>query len=405
LPALRAGGGTANDLEAPMMYLPAARVFRLLVCAGALALCASGASAQLTAAEGKPSAAEPEPKSGSAADSQSASPKKPLAKKARSGSDAPAAAGKTLVDPPKSEPGAVGVVPDALPAAPVGEGDAAGKAPPRKKRALAGAPEKRGKGARKKPRASASEGRQPTAEYRRLRDSWHEPVVTAVDPVAIVDVSGRVPLVIAPVNGGHAPLAITPQRDDGGFSDEDLERAARVFCPSTVRPHPIAPHLLDLVYRAMRHFEVPLVRLVSGYRRDRAGSRHTQGRALDMVLPGVTNEQLAEYLRGFGFVGVGVYPKSGFVHLDVRENSFFWVDNSLPDERSKPQPHLGSLAAAMDDAARARGEAPHTFVRNNDREDKAAARTYVRRAQRRRAAAAAAMAKAEERDKLASAAE
>jgi hypothetical protein len=134
----------------------------------------------------------------------------------------------------------------------------------------------------------------------------------------------------------------------------------------------------------MRHFEAPLVHVVSGYRPDRAGSRHTQGRAIDFVLPGVTNEQLQDYVRTFGFVGVGIYPKSGFVHLDVRDTSYYWVDNSLPDERSRGVPVDGNLAAASDRAAAARGEAPDTWVPDNDAEDRAAAKSYARRAKQRR---------------------
>jgi hypothetical protein len=148
-------------------------------------------------------------------------------------------------------------------------------------------------------------------------------------------------------------------------------------------PHPISPRLLDLVYRAMRHFDAPLVHLISGYRADRAGSRHTQGRAIDMVLPGVSNEQLAAYVRQFGFVGVGVYPKSGFVHLDVRDQSFFWLDNSLPNERCRPEPMLLGEAKLADVKARDRGEQPNTFVPNNEREDRAAERAYKTRARSR----------------------
>jgi hypothetical protein len=227
-------------------------------------------------------------------------------------------------------------------------------------------------------------GRQPNPVYRRLRDEWHAPVVEPVAPAALIDASGRIPLVISPVNGGDQ-VSLMPQRDDGGFSDADLEHAARAFAPKEARrTHPIAPHLLDLVYRTMRHFNAPLVHLVSGYRPDRAGSRHTQGRAIDMVIPGVTNEALADYARQLGFCGVGIYPKSGFVHLDVRESSFFWLDQSLPDERSRSEPMMPHEAEAADRAARARGEAPDTFVRGNDREDRAAARAYVKRAQKRR---------------------
>jgi hypothetical protein len=243
------------------------------------------------------------------------------------------------------------------------------------------------KAAKRRPKAKAKRGksgRQPTAEYVKMRDSWHAPV----DPELLtptLPVSGRVPLVLSRVLNGGDPVTLAPQREDGGFSDEDLERAARAFCPKEAKKvHAISPRLLDLVYRAMRHFEAPLVHIVSGYRPDRAGSRHTQGRAVDFVLPGVTNEQLADYVRTFGFVGVGIYPKSGFVHLDVRDASYYWVDNSLPDERSRSVPILGNLAAASDRAAAARGEAPDTWVPDNDAEDRAAAKSYARRAKQRR---------------------
>ena len=216
-----------------------------------------------------------------------------------------------------------------------------------------------------------------------MRDAWHAPVAEAVVPTPALDEKGRPPLVIDPVNGSER-VTLTPQRDDGGFSEADVKRAARAFAPRDSRVHPVAPHLLDLVYRAMRHFQATMVHLVSGYRRDRAGSRHTQGRAIDMVLPGVSNDDLAEYTRQYGFVGVGIYPKSGFVHLDVRNSSFFWVDNTLPDERSRCEPILGNLAAKADRDARARGEAPDFFVPDNERDDEAAERVYKKRAQQRR---------------------
>jgi hypothetical protein len=101
----------------------------------------------------------------------------------------------------------------------------------------------------------------------------------------------------------------------------------------------------------------------------------------------VSNEELAAYVRQFGFVGVGVYPKSGFVHLDVRDASFFWLDYSLPNERCRPEPTLLGEAKTMDARAKDRGEQPNTFVPNNDNEDKAAERAYKKRAQRRMRAA------------------
>jgi hypothetical protein len=248
-------------------------------------------------------------------------------------------------------------------------------------------PAKAGKAVAKNARPAGPGGRQPTAEYRRIRDSWHSPIpAEQIEPV----IEGALPpLVLSPI-GAHGGERVTliPSTDAGGFSEEQQAQAARAFSPlGRKKPHPISPRLLDLVYRAMRHFDAPLVHLISGYRADRAGSRHTQGRAIDMVLPGISNEELAAYVRKFGFVGVGVYPKSGFVHLDVRDSSFFWLDQSLPNERCKPEPTLMGEAKAMDQHARDRGEQPNTFVPNNENEDKAADRAYKRRAQRRMRAA------------------
>ena len=267
--------------------------------------------------------------------------------------------------------------------------EAAGDKPERKSERAKTEPSKHHVGTKRR-------DRQPNAEYRRLRDQWHQPVVESISAEPIVDPTEHLPLVISPVNGGTLVSAL-PAREDGGFSTEDLEQISRAFAPKDMhRTHPIAPHLVDLVYRTMRHFKAPLVHLVSGYRADRAGSRHTQGRAIDMVIPGISNEDLAAYVRKFGFCGVGIYPKSGFVHLDVRESSYFWVDYSLPDERSRSEPILGTEAQAADREARARGEGPDSFVPDNDREDHAAARSYAKRAQRRRAAAARAAARAEQ---------
>lgn len=197
----------------------------------------------------------------------------------------------------------------------------------------------------------------------------------------------RRPLVLLPVNGGDT-VVLVPQRDDGGFSDADLQRAAIAFSQqSPGKVHSLAPRLLDLVYRSMQHFDASVVHVVSGYRRDRAGSRHTQGRAVDMTIEGVAGDRLAAYVRELGFVGVGFYPKSGFVHLDVRDASYFWIDDSAPGEPSRLVPVLEAEARSADASARIRGEAPDVYVPNNRAEDAAAAKVYARHARLRQAAA------------------
>jgi uncharacterized protein YcbK (DUF882 family) len=148
--------------------------------------------------------------------------------------------------------------------------------------------------------------------------------------------------------------------DAGGFRASDLDAAARLLRdPRTGDEHPIEPRLLDLVYRVQKQFAAQELRVISGYRTPRVGhSNHGRGRAIDLVVPGASDEDVARFVRGLGFTGVGVYPTSGFVHIDVRERSYFWVDSSAPGKRNRERGVLGDVAAKADADARARGETP-----------------------------------------------
>ncbi|WP_430460843.1 DUF882 domain-containing protein [Thalassolituus sp. LLYu03] len=46
-------------------------------------------------------------------------------------------------------------------------------------------------------------------------------------------------------------------------------------------------------------------------------SLHTQGRAIDIRIPGVSHRDLHNAALQMGNGGVGYYPKSGFVHIDT----------------------------------------------------------------------------------------
>lgn len=110
----------------------------------------------------------------------------------------------------------------------------------------------------------------------------------------------------------------------------------------------------------MQEFKTPFAWLISGYRNARRTSRHSHGRAADVVLPGVSDRKLAAYFRRQGFVGVGLYPVSGFVHIDVRAQSHFWVDYSSPGAPSRTRAILKTLAKKMDRRAAKNGILPVT---------------------------------------------
>ncbi len=105
--------------------------------------------------------------------------------------------------------------------------------------------------------------------------------------------------------------------------------------------HRPPPRLLTLLYLVAQHYQQPL-HLVSGYRhpkRPGSGSRHGTGCAADFYIEGVEPAEVAHFIRStFEQVGVGYYPRSGFVHLDVREASYYWIDHSGPGEPQRHEP-------------------------------------------------------------------
>ena len=201
------------------------------------------------------------------------------------------------------------------------------------------------------PKAPAPKRSAPIAASR----VWHTKPAGKSAPE---DPPGRPMLVLSALNFTET-VTIPALTVRGGFRPEDLDRAAHILRDHhTGNEHPVDPRTLDLVYRLQLHFKAPEIRIISGYRTPRPGnnSNHGKGRAIDLVVPGATDEEVAKLAREQGFTGVGVYPVSGFVHVDVRERSYFWVDTSGPRQRSRIRGILGELAAQSDARALARGE-------------------------------------------------
>jgi uncharacterized protein YcbK (DUF882 family) len=105
---------------------------------------------------------------------------------------------------------------------------------------------------------------------------------------------------------------------------------------ATGAPSPVVPRTLQLLVRVATHFNATRVDVVSAYRtglapsgrRVRREGYHSVGSAVDFVLPGQDMAVVAAYARTFAHVGVGWYPREGFVHLDSREQTFFWENRS-----------------------------------------------------------------------------
>ena len=115
---------------------------------------------------------------------------------------------------------------------------------------------------------------------------------------------------------------------------------SRVLATTTGRPK-LDPRLLRLLVDVSDTFGGRPIRIVSGFRTTSyyQDSRHKQSQAVDFSIPGVPNEVVRDYLRTLSKVGVGYYPNSSFVHLDVREHSAYWVDYAGPGEAPRRRQH------------------------------------------------------------------
>lgn len=114
-----------------------------------------------------------------------------------------------------------------------------------------------------------------------------------------------------------------------GLVEQD-ERSAFFRCWFTAQQGPIPAPLIERILAAARHFEVREVRIISGFRAPKynlmlekkgrevaKSSEHTQGMAIDFFLPGIATRTLYEWALAHHEGGVGFYPVSEFVHVDM----------------------------------------------------------------------------------------
>jgi uncharacterized protein YcbK (DUF882 family) len=150
-------------------------------------------------------------------------------------------------------------------------------------------------------------------------------------------------------------------RDDRGRPLKGVQRRFDKFlrCHHTNAQHAMSPRLVRLLYQIGRQFPGRRVEVVSGYRHPRVAknphSPHMKGQACDFRIAGVSNTALRDFLRrNFEKVGVGYYPNSSFVHLDVRKDrSAFWIDYSGPGERAQySEDPVGDLKTGRADSYR-----------------------------------------------------
>lgn len=141
-----------------------------------------------------------------------------------------------------------------------------------------------------------------------------------------------------------------------GELDADAYRRFRhlMRCLHTGAETPIDPRLIDLLYRIAQRTRQKIL-LVSGFRApmySRATlSYHTRGMAADIRIPGMTALMARDLAESMGVRGLGYYPVSGFIHVDVREDRVRWIDygrNSQDGEGTEHGAGGGDLGPSAD---------------------------------------------------------
>ncbi len=158
-------------------------------------------------------------------------------------------------------------------------------------------------------------------------------------------------------NNTRKTVSLRLYDSSGAVDEQAAEELDSLLCDARDRDNietiTIDRRLLQLVYRAAYHFSSDKVEVVSAYRKaiHKREGMHAQGRAMDFRLSGVKALILAAYLRTIPRVGVGIYthPKTQFVHLDVRDQSFHWLDAS-PPRRHWREMNIGGKALIAQDA-------------------------------------------------------
>jgi uncharacterized protein YcbK (DUF882 family) len=164
-------------------------------------------------------------------------------------------------------------------------------------------------------------------------DSW----AVALEPIDVTNAS----------TGASVRISLY---DRVGEIDEKERTALECVISREPEPHALSPRVEQLVFKAAYHFGAERIFVVSGWRQH--AGKHATGEALDFRLQGVQPASVAAYLRSLPRVGVGIYthPGTRFVHVDVRDASFHWIDASPPGVHWRER-QLGDRRAAERDAS------------------------------------------------------
>jgi uncharacterized protein YcbK (DUF882 family) len=168
------------------------------------------------------------------------------------------------------------------------------------------------------------------------------PARAAVKPRAAIPAAQLGRFHIEVVNNGEQ-LEVLFDLATGEMEEKSYRALRRLMrCQRTGAETPIDPRLIELLHTIARRTSGKIL-LVSGFRAPMFStaklSYHTRGMAADIRIPGMTPLMVRDLVMGMGVKGVGYYPVSQFVHVDVRDEKAYWVDSGAAREESESNAH------------------------------------------------------------------
>jgi uncharacterized protein YcbK (DUF882 family) len=123
---------------------------------------------------------------------------------------------------------------------------------------------------------------------------------------------------------------VVRMRSDMPMGASETELAHVMRCLRTGRETTLDPKLSLLLFQIARGTG-GTIELISGYRAPQHAhdkNYHSRAQAADIRVKGVSTAALFALARRLEIPGLGIYPTTGMIHIDVRDVPYHWVDYS-----------------------------------------------------------------------------
>jgi LysM repeat protein len=124
----------------------------------------------------------------------------------------------------------------------------------------------------------------------------------------------------------------------GKINKNSRRRLSKLSGPRRSRRNKLLhPRIIHMIQRVAERWPGKTIEIVSGYRPGQKGteSQHSNARALDFRVLGISNKELYDFCTELPKSGCGYYPNSVFIHMDARKKSATWTDLSAPGKPAK----------------------------------------------------------------------